>query len=187
VSVTPYVLCGAGSFIQFGLSSDRLDPPLYTLPIHSIYSLPSGPKKRLTALSVNVAPDEGRQLASGARPPSRVLRCGPRLSPPGVLPEGPRDAPRSLPGSVRRLGSFMCVARGHRHSSPCLSDVMGGASGGGHPTASRQTTRHDPGGKTPFVPVATPPESTHLLQSCYFYGEGAPSTGLAWLYQGGAQ
>jgi hypothetical protein len=37
------------------------------------------PGKRLTALSVNAAPDEERRPASGARPPGRVLRREPGL------------------------------------------------------------------------------------------------------------
>jgi hypothetical protein len=116
--------------------------------------------KRLIVLNVNAALDEGRRPASGARPLGRVMRYGPGLSSPEVLLEGPRDAPRSLPGSVHRSGSFVWVVRDHRRSSPHLSDVTGGVSGGGHPTAYRQTTRRDPGGEAPFVPVSAPFEST---------------------------
>jgi hypothetical protein len=123
-------------------------------------AFPVGPGKRLTALSVNAVPDEGRRPTSGARPPGRVLRREPGLSSPGVLLEGPRDAPRSLPGSMHHPRSFMCVARGHRRSSPCLSDVMGGVSGGGHPTAHCQMMLRDPIGEAPSVPVAAPSEGT---------------------------
>jgi hypothetical protein len=101
-----------------------------------------------------------QQPASGVHPPGRVLRRGLGLSSPGVLLEGPWDAPRSLPGSVHRPGSFLCVARGRIRSSPCLSNVMGGVSGTGHPTAYHQMTRCVPGGEAPSVPVATSSEST---------------------------
>jgi hypothetical protein len=71
--------------------------------------------------------------ASGARPLDGALRRVPGLSGLGILLEGSRDALRSLPGSVHRPWSFLCAARGRPRSSPCLSDVMGGGSGGGHP------------------------------------------------------
>jgi hypothetical protein len=119
-----------------------------------------GSGKRLTVLSVNAMPDKGRRPASGARSPGRFLRHGPGLSSPGVLLEGPRDASGSLPGSVHHPESFLCVSWDRRRSSPCLSDVTGGVSGGGHPTAYRQMTRRDPGGEAPSVLVAAPSEST---------------------------
>jgi hypothetical protein len=82
--------------------------------------------------------------ASGARPPDEALRHGPELSGPRILLEGPRDAPRFLPGSVHRPRSFLCAARGCRCSSPCLFDVTGGVSGGASPTVHCQTMGHDP-------------------------------------------
>jgi hypothetical protein len=97
MSVTPYVMCGAGSCIQVSPL-----PPLCTLPIYSIYSLPRGPGERRTALSVNAAPYEGCRPASGARLLDRALRCGPGLSLLGILLEGPKDTLRSLPGSAHR-------------------------------------------------------------------------------------
>jgi hypothetical protein len=124
--------------------------PFTHYPSILFIAFPVGPGKRLTALSVNAVPDEGRRPTSGARPPGRVLRREPGLSSPGVLLEGPRDAPRSLPGSMHHPRSFLCVARGHKRSSPCLSDVTGGVGGEGHPTAHRQMTRHDLGGRLPL-------------------------------------
>jgi hypothetical protein len=161
VSVIPYVLCGVGGNIQLSLSSGSFgsDPFTHCLSILSI-AFPLGSGKRLNALSMNVAPDEGRRPASGACPLGRVLRRGPGLSSPGVLLEGLRDAPGSLSGFEHRLGSFLCVARDRRHSSPCLSDLMGHASGGGHPTTYRQTTRRDPSREAPSVPVAVSSESS---------------------------
>jgi hypothetical protein len=87
--------------------------------------------------------------ASGARSPDGILRRGPGLSGPGIHLERPRDAPRSLPDSVHCLGSFLCTARGHRRSSPCLSNVTGGISGGAPPTIHCQTTGRDRGGEAP--------------------------------------
>jgi hypothetical protein len=55
-----------------------------------------------------------------------------RPSRPEILLERPRDAPRFLPDSVYRPGSFLCAARCRRRSSPRLSDVTGGVSGGAH-------------------------------------------------------
>jgi hypothetical protein len=138
--------------VESEFESIRFDPFTHCPSIIFI-AFPVDPRKRFTALSVNTAPDEGRRPASGTRPPGRVLRRGPGPSSPGVLLEGPRDAPRSLPGSVHRLGSFLRVAQGCRCSSPCLSDVTGGVSGRGHPTAYR-------------------------LVIILFYGEGAPPTDL---------
>jgi hypothetical protein len=108
-------------------------PSFYTLPSILFIALPVDPGKRLTALGVNMAPNEGCRPASDACPPGRVLRRGLGLSSPRVLLEGPRDAPRSLSGSVHRPRSFLCVARGRKRSSLCLSDVMGGANGGATP------------------------------------------------------
>jgi hypothetical protein len=68
-----------------------------------------GPGKRLTDLSVNVAPYDGRQPASGACPPDKVLRHEPGLSSLGVLLMGPQDAPGFRLGSVHRSGSFLCI------------------------------------------------------------------------------
>jgi hypothetical protein len=93
-------------------------------------AFPVGPVKRLTALSVNAAPDKGRRLASDARLPGRVLRRARGLSSLGVLLDRPRDASRSLPGSVHRPVSFLYVAQGRRRSSPCLFDVTKSVSGG---------------------------------------------------------
>jgi hypothetical protein len=112
------------------------------------------PGNWLTAVSVNATRDERRRSAGGARPPGRVLCRGPRLSSPGALLEGPQDALRSLPGSVHRPGSFLCAAWDRRRSFPCLFDVTGGASGGGHPM------RRDLGGEAPSVPVAAPSMGT---------------------------
>jgi hypothetical protein len=95
VSVTPYILCGADSCIQLS----PLLPLTHCLSILFI-AFPMGPED--TALSVNAAPYEGRQLASGTRPPNRVLRHGPGLSLSGILLEGLRDTLRSLPGSTHR-------------------------------------------------------------------------------------
>jgi hypothetical protein len=129
VSITPYVLYGASGSIQLNLSSGRLDPFTHCLSILFI-AFPLCPRKRLTTLSVNAAPDEGRRPASGALPPGRVLHRGPGLSSPGALLEGPWDAPRSFPSSMYRQGCFLCVSQGRRRSSSCLSDVSRGGVAG---------------------------------------------------------
>jgi hypothetical protein len=147
-------------------------PLLFThCPSILFIAFPVSPGKRLTGLSLNAAPDEGRQPASGARQSVTVLRRGLGLSSPGVLLERPRDALRSLLGSMHLLGSFLCVAWGRRRSSPCPPDVTGGVSGGGHSTVHCQTTQHDPGGEAPFVPVVAPSESTPLPLSHGFTGK----------------
>jgi hypothetical protein len=84
VSITPYVLCGAGSCIQLS----PLPSLTHCLSILFI-AFHVGPRERHTALSVNAAPYEGHRPASGARRPDRVLRRGPGLSLPEVLLEGP--------------------------------------------------------------------------------------------------
>jgi hypothetical protein len=106
VSVTLYVLCGAGSCILFS-------PYIfsYTLPIISIYNLSCRPWERRTALSVNAAPYERRRPASGARLPDKVLCRGPGLSLPGVHLEESRDTLRSLPDSAHRPGLQVAPAR----------------------------------------------------------------------------
>jgi hypothetical protein len=118
-----------------------------------------GPGERRTALSVNAAPYKGRRPASGGCPPDGVLRRGPRLSGPEIHLEGLRDASRALLGSVHCLGSFPCGARGHRRSSPCLSDVTGGVSGGDPPTVHCKMTGRDPGEESPSIPIAAPSQS----------------------------
>jgi hypothetical protein len=77
-----------------------------------------GPEKRLTALSVNAAPDEGRRPASGARPPGRILRTWIGCS---EVSLGLCASPGVFP--VRCPGSFLCIARGPRRSSPELALV----------------------------------------------------------------
>jgi hypothetical protein len=142
-----YILCGAGGGIQLNLSSIRLDSiPFTHCPSILFIALPVGPGKSLTSLSVNAAPDEGHRPVSGARPPGKVLRRGPGLSSPEVLLEGPQDAPRSLPGSVHHPGSLLCVARGRKRSSPCLSGVTGGELGGAphRPSPDDATSKNTP-------------------------------------------
>jgi hypothetical protein len=115
-----------------------------------------GSGKRLTALSVNAASDEGAPACKW-RPPARQGSASwARTVVTRVLLEGSRDVPRSLLGSMHHPRSFLFIARGRRRSSPCLSDVAEGVSGGGHPTSHRQMTRHDPEGEAPSVPVAAP-------------------------------
>jgi hypothetical protein len=142
MSVIPYIQCGAGGSIQLSLSLGSFGSNPFTHCLSILFiAFPLGSEKRLTALSVKAAPNAGRRPASGARPPGRVLHCGLGLSSPWVLLKGPRDALRSLPGSMHCPRSFLCVARDHRRSFPCLSDMTEGTSGGATPPPFAR--RHD--------------------------------------------
>jgi hypothetical protein len=110
--------------------------PFTHCPSILFIALPVGPGKRLTALSVNAAPHEGRQPASGAHPLGKVLHRRPGLSSPGVLLEGPLDAPRSLPST--RV--FPVCFPGPQALLSMSIRCDGRWSGGSHPTAHRQMT-----------------------------------------------
>jgi len=110
MSITPYILCGAGNCIQLSQIQS-----LYMLPTHSIYSPPHGSGERFTAFGVNAGTWGGAPACKGSCPLDRVLRRGPRLSSPGVAPLS--WGLWGLPGSLQRPGLFPCIARGLEASS----------------------------------------------------------------------